>query len=149
MWKTYWDNATERLKASKILLEHEMFNGAYEDAFMAIEIALKTWVVKYNPGLGPLKSPGEAKALGYRAGVIAAFFKHSLLGILDAYPVLDRELRAGAPEVHNLLVQLGVDADCWKPWQRYQGKASQKSVETYINIAEGLQKWMLDQLFPK
>ena len=143
MWHVYWENAVERLEASKLLLEHKLLNGACEDAFLAIEIAIKAWIVRVEPDLGRAKDRSEAGRLGFGVEVTKAFFGHSPLKLLYAFPTVARELQVGEPLVYNLLLQVSGDAQSWKPWQRYQARADAEIIRLYLKVAEGLQKWML------
>gem|GEM_PF-4673509 len=136
-WTITKENAIDKLEGAKLLLANRLYTDAYEAGFFAIEIALKAWMLKDNPKLANSRQGTDGPT---------PWFSHDIDWILRSYPRLDNALRYGCPRVHNLLRQCSADATIWKPWKRYRYRAEESVARTYVNIAEGLQKWMLSTL---
>jgi len=136
-WEAMRLNAEERLETGLILFPIGYYTAVYENAFFAIEIGCKAFMLKKNPVLIDLRRESDPRH---------PWFSHDLGKILDQDSPLDRSLRLGCPREYNLLRSCCRDASIWKPWKRYSYRADRDIAELYLNLSEGLVKWMLTNL---
>jgi HEPN domain-containing protein len=124
-WETLRRNAKKKLEGAILSNNNMHFNNSVENAFFAIELALKSLLFRTFPEADDNE-----------------FWGHRLLDLLEKRNGFLQHLFVQEELAYKLLIEIAGDANVWAPSDRYYGDADKALADKYCNSSEWFLKWI-------
>ncbi len=124
-WEKLSRNAKEKLAGAILSNKNMHFNNSVENAFFAIELALKSLLFQTFPDAEDNE-----------------FWGHKIMDLLQKRNGFLQSLFVQEELAYKLLVEIAGDANVWAPTDRYYGDADRALADKYCNSSEWLLKWI-------